>query len=215
VEKTEFCQQVIDLWSRPFDLSLILQQDPFYARITPSEGVRLIKKAEHFGQQQARWYRQHTEELQELMATLQLRRLPEAREGQRFYTFAEFNKQDQISLDWGLLEKAQSFMDSNHLDLTGVPLSELVLMHEVFHAIEYKKNLWTTEKHLQYQIAFMKKSVRVYGLSEIAASCFVQEFFQLTNAPVLLEVCLLYPKNPQLAVQKLAFFLGKEASEIY
>jgi len=198
----EFCRQFLQLWSQATNPHLqLLKQDPLYAKIDPAQAECFIETAVSRGKQEARWYLEHPQELQGIIDSLKINTLPEAQAQQERYTFALYKKVDQIMIDHTFLAQAQQFIEAQQLSrlLPMTTLTEVVLMHEIFHVLEYRKNLWTVQKQLHYHIGFLKKQARLYSLSEIAAASFVQEFYQLENSPMLLASCMIYCKNPLLA----------------
>lgn len=202
VKVEEFCQHFLHLWSQATNPHLqLFKQDPLHAKVDPAQAESFIETAESIGKQEARWYREHPQELQGIIDSLKINELPEAQAQQERYTFAVYKKTDHIMIDRNFLAQAQHFIEAQQLSrlLPATTLTELVFMHEVFHVLEYRKNLWTIQRQLHYQIGFLKKQARLYSLSEIAAASFVQTFYQLENSPTLLASCIIYCKNPELA----------------
>ena len=189
VKVEEFCQQFLHLWSQATNSHLqLFKQDPLHAKVDPAQAESFIETAKSIGKQ-------------EVIDSLKINELPEAQAQQERYTFAVYKKTDHIMIDRNFLAQAQHFIEAQQLSrlLPATTLTELVFMHEVFHVLEYRKNLWTIQRQLHYQIGFLKKQARLYSLSEIAAASFVKTFYQLENSPTLLASCIIYCKNPELA----------------
>ena len=69
----EFCRQFLQLWSQATNPHLqLLKQDPLYAKIDPAQVEYFIETAESIGKNEACWYREHPQELQEIIDSLQI-----------------------------------------------------------------------------------------------------------------------------------------------
>ena len=212
MEVDAFSQAFREIWSKPANVhQKLLEQDILIDKIPISARQSLTRQAEQVGRALAQRFQKHPQELKDLLASLTIASLPNDQDNQPYYTFGAFKMNQVILLNDALLEDAQHFFESNQFSsLIGEnDLRDLVLMHEVFHAAEYKMNLWTIQKHLSFRVAFFNKQTRIYALSEIAASQFVQVYFHLTNTPILLNSCILYPKNAKLAAKMLREFESK------
>ena len=85
--------------------------------------------------------------------------------------------------------------------LPGLQIEPLLMAHELFHGIEYKKRktIYTqTEKIELWRRPFSNKS-KILCLSELAAMAFAQEMLELPFSPYVMDVLLMYSYHEEAA----------------
>ncbi|EOH87977.1 hypothetical protein [Enterococcus pallens] len=111
------------------------------------------------------------------------------------YTLAEIRLPDRITLNRTLIDSGQQLIDQQtglQFLIERASISDVLTAHELFHYLENRDQLYTTEKHVQYKIGPFSKTARIHALSEIAATAFAKAFFGLSFSPLLFNPVLLY-----------------------
>lgn len=111
------------------------------------------------------------------------------------YTLAEIRLPDRITLNRTLIDSGQQLIDQQtglQFLIERASISDVLTAHELFHYLENRDQLYTTEKHVQYKIGPFSKTARIHALSEIAATAFAEAFFGLSFSPLLFNPVLLY-----------------------
>ncbi len=118
--------------------------------------------------------------------------------------FAQYVEPKEITIFMDCVEKAEELMKQEDL-LSLLPdfhLKEVLMAHELFHGIEYrkKKEIYTqTEKIELWRRPFSNKS-RILCLSEMAAMAFAKSITGCNCSPYVLDVLLMYSYNQEAAV---------------
>lgn len=142
--------------------------------------------------------------LDEIAAELGLTvKRPQVPTGGGHVVFARYVEPAEITVFTDCVEKAEELIRENHLEpyFQRCRLEEVLLAHELFHAVEYQKqdSIYTqTEKIELWRKPFSNRS-RILALSEIAAMAFAQELSGLPFPPYVLDVLLMYPYNSEAA----------------
>lgn len=181
----------------------LLNQDPLIQKIALDRQVPLIKQALAAGRALAK-RANITADINEVMQTLQVETLPIPPKNQSYYQLAEFQLPHTIRICRGMLEETEE-MIRQHDSLTfltkQVSLYDIILTHELYHFYEQRDQLWTSQKQLQYRVAFLQKNVRVHALSEIAAMGFVKELYKIDYSPIILNSLIISVFNQELGCE--------------
>lgn len=128
---------------------------------------------------------------------------PETPNGGGHVIFAQYVEPKEITVFTDSVNKAEELLEKEGLTefFGGVRISDILLAHEMFHAIEYqeKKTIYTqTEKVELWKKPFSNKS-RILALSEMGAMAFAKELTGICVTPYVLDVLLMYSYNDQAA----------------
>lgn len=128
---------------------------------------------------------------------------PESPAGGGHVIFAQYTEPDEITIFRDCVDKAESLIEKKQLKncLGTLDIENLLLAHELFHAVEYrkKKEIYTqTEKIELWRRPFSNKS-RILCLSEMAAMAFAKELLGLPYSPYVMDVLLMYSYNEEAA----------------
>lgn len=118
--------------------------------------------------------------------------------------FAQYVEPKEITIFMDCVEKAKELIDKEELSgfLPNFNLQEVLMAHELFHGIEYrkKKEIYTqTEKIELWRRPFSNKS-KILCLSEMAAMAFAKTMTGIKCSPYVLDVLLMYSYNQEAAV---------------
>lgn len=118
--------------------------------------------------------------------------------------FAQYVEPKEITIFMDCVEKAEELIDKEELSgfLPNYDLQEVLMAHELFHGIEYrkKKGIYTqTEKIELWRRPFSNKS-KILCLSEMAAMAFAKTMTGIKCSPYVLDVLLMYSYNQEAAV---------------
>ena len=126
--------------------------------------------------------------------------------------FAQFVEPNEITIFTDCVEKGDKLYEQSNCEvLKAEKLLDILLAHELFHAIEelYASSIYTrTEKIELWKKPFSNQS-SIICLSEIAAMAFAKELLQLPCSPYVLDVLLVYGYD-----KKMAWELYEEICEI-
>ncbi|MGM0215368.1 hypothetical protein [Enterococcus sp. AZ109] len=193
-----FVQTILKLSKLPDESyeGYLLKQDNLYRRIPEEAKAELLRNAVACGKQAAQPLKGKplTGFLQQ--AGIQVVYTKEtSNKTKNAYTLAEIRLPDRITLNETLIESGQKLID-HEVDLqfltAQASIADILSAHELFHYLENRDKLYTTEKHIQYKIGPFSKTARIHALSEIAATAFVKEIYGLTFSPLLFNSVLLY-----------------------
>lgn len=117
--------------------------------------------------------------------------------------FAQYTEPDEIKIYMDCVKKAEELIGQQGLErfFSRREVENLLLAHELFHGIEYKKRdqIYTrTEKIELWRKPFSNKS-RILCLSEMAAMAFAARMVQTSFSPYVLDVFLMYSYNREAA----------------
>lgn len=129
---------------------------------------------------------------------------PDTPAGGGHVLFAQYVEPDEITVFMDCVSKAEHLIDEEQLrqTLAGANVYELLLAHEFFHYIEYKKEkeIYTqTEKIELWRKPFSNRS-KIVCLSEIAAMAFAKRILNLSYCPYIMDVLLVYSYNKEAAI---------------
>lgn len=192
----------------------LLAQDNLYRKIPTEQQERLIKQAIQCGREAAAAFSQPLlvyVEAQQIKVEL----FRESTKANQFnFVLAEFQLPQQVRLNQFFIEQGESLI-KQYPELSffteTASFQEILLAHELFHYIEHQQSLFTMQRQLQYQTGPFKRHARIYALSEIAASAFVQTLLSLSFHPLWLNPLLLYPVDPTFSQKLLAELQGVTA----
>lgn len=130
-------------------------------------------------------------------------KMPKTPAGGGHVIFAQYVEPKEITVFTDCVEKAEKLIKKEHLSslLEGIELTEVLLAHELFHGIEYRKRkeIFTqTEKIQLWKRPFSNRS-RILCLSEMAAMAFAKKMTGIHCSPYILDVLLMYAYNEEAA----------------
>lgn len=128
---------------------------------------------------------------------------PDVPTGGGHVIFAQYIEPAEVVVYRDCVEKAEALIGREELSgcLGNLNIEELLLAHELFHGIEYrkKKSIFTqTEKIELWRRPFSNKS-RILCLSEMAAMGFAREMLGIPYSPYVMDVLLMYSYNEEAA----------------
>lgn len=117
--------------------------------------------------------------------------------------FAQYAEPDEITIFTDAVDKAERLIEEHSLrDLLGAAdIKSLLLAHEIFHAVEYRKkdSIYTKiEKVELWRKPFSNQS-GLACLGEIAAMAFAREMVGAAFSPYLLDVLFMYGYHQEAA----------------
>lgn len=180
-------------------------REPLEGKFTPEQMRMYTEKADACGRQWAdRMAAQYGIRTPRLLAQAMGLKVEEAPTpvGGGLVLFAQFVQPDTVTIFTDCIQKAASIQEESGCPLL-LPdrLREILLGHELFHAVEerYPKEIYTrTEKIQLWRKPFSNLS-SIACLSEIAAMAFAARLLDLTVSPYLLDVLLVYPYDQAAA----------------
>lgn len=194
----KFVKQIIQLSQQPEALfaHYLLAQDNLYRKIPEEQRDALITKAIASGQ--AAVHQLQGQSLADFLAEsgIEVTYVEETSNKTKVsYTLAEIRLPNRITLNRTLIDSGQQLIDHQaglQSLVERASIADILTAHELFHYLENRDQLYTTEKHVQYKIGPFSKTARIHALSEIAATAFAKEFFGLSFSPLLFNPVLLY-----------------------
>lgn len=128
---------------------------------------------------------------------------PDTPTGGGHVLFAQYVEPKEITVFMDCVEKAENLIHKEKLQrlLPGVDLKDILMAHELFHGVEYRKRkqIFTqTEKIELWRRPFSNKS-KILCLSEIAAMAFAKRMTEISCSPYVLDVLLMYCYNEEAA----------------
>lgn len=194
----KFVKQIIQLSQQPEALfaHYLLAQDNLYRKIPEEQRDALITKAIASGQAAAQQLQGQS--LADFLAEsgIEVTYVEETSNKTKVsYTLAEIRLPNRITLNRTLIDSGQQLIDHQaglQSLVERASIADILTAHELFHYLENRDQLYTTEKHVQYKIGPFSKTARIHALSEIAATAFAKEFFGLSFSPLLFNPVLLY-----------------------
>lgn len=135
--------------------------------------------------------------------------------------FAQYTEPDEVTIFMDSVRKAEELMESCDMwelfpDLSSI--EDLLLAHEIFHAVEYRNRdrIFTqTEKIELWKKPFSNRS-QIIALSEMAGMAFARELLGISVSPYLFDVLLMYGYNQEAATalyEEIMGFAGEPAGE--
>lgn len=129
--------------------------------------------------------------------------MPHKPTGGGHVVFARYVEPDEMTVYLDCVEKAEGLIEREGLQdlLSGLDLTDVLLAHELFHGIEYRKRkeIYTqTEKIELWRRPFSNRS-RILCLSEMAAMAFAKELTGIRFSPYVLDVLLMYSYSEEAA----------------
>lgn len=142
---------------------------------------------------------------------------PDTPAGGGHVLFAQYVEPDEITVFMDCVSRAEHLIEEQQLQqmLAGLNIYELLLAHEFFHYIEYKKEkeIYTqTEKIELWRKPFSNRS-KIVCLSEIAAMAFAKRILNLSYSPYIMDVLLVYSYNKEAAIalyEEIMDFCGEQ-----
>lgn len=175
-------------------------------KFSDEEKRAYIAAANSCGREEARFLRmkypeETAEEIAVLLGLKVLKRDTPA--GGGHVIFAQYEEPDKITVYTDASERGSEILKSGQVSdrIRSCPVKEVLTAHELFHAIEYRKQseIYTqTERVELWKKPFSNRS-RIRCLSEIAAMAFAGELLHLEYSPFLMDVLLIYAYNPGAA----------------
>ena len=111
-------------------------------------------------------------------------------------TFAQYVEPDEVTIFMDAVEKAEALAASEGLaDLLGnVKIFDILLAHEIFHAVEFKKEntIYTKTERVELWRKPFSNKPRLVCLGEMAGMAFAEELLKLPFSPYVLDVLLMY-----------------------
>lgn len=128
---------------------------------------------------------------------------PDVPTGGGHVIFAQYIEPAEVVVYRDCIEKANELIQREDLAccLGDLNIEELLLAHELFHGIEYRKRqtIYTqTEKIELWRRPFSNRS-RILCLSEMAAMAFAGEMLGIPYSPYVMDVLLMYSYNNEAA----------------
>lgn len=106
--------------------------------------------------------------------------------------FALYHAPDQISLRRVVIEKADDLLKENQLThlLQGCTSMDIVLAHELFHAVEYQQRDTIFTCTYRENLGLFRRNEFIRPLGEIAAMSFAKELLNLSYNPIVMDCVL-------------------------
>ncbi len=128
---------------------------------------------------------------------------PDTPTGGGHVIFAQYVEPDEVTIFMDAVDKGRQLIADHELAecLENVDVFHLLLAHEIFHAVECKKQdtIFTrTEKVELWKKPFSNRSGLIC-LGEIAGMAFAKELLNMTYSPYLFDVLLMYGYQPEAA----------------
>ncbi len=178
-----------------------LSQDPLYGRISRENRVRIITQAQKTGREMARQIKERwqTADPAVLCRCLgaQLRQMP-GEEACGIYIFAQFEEPDVIYVASDMLARAEEAARLAFPQLSRIPAEQLLLAHEIYHLLEFRMPALDTCTATApvWQWGKVKWNRRIRSASEIGAMAFAQALTGIEYSPQLLDILLIYGRDP-------------------
>ena len=180
--------------------------EPLERKFSEEQKSDYIEKSVHCGAQEARILKDTYPDstVREIVEQMNLTFLtPGTPAGGGHVVFAQYVEPDEITVFRDCVEKAETLINDKQLNqcLGNLDIEELLLAHELFHAIEYRKRkeIYTqTEKTELWRRPFSNKS-KILCLSEMAAMAFAKELLNLKYSPYIMDVLLMYSYDQEAA----------------
>ena len=117
--------------------------------------------------------------------------------------FAQYTEPDEVTIFMDAVERAEALMQAEKLGtlLENTDIRRLLLAHELFHAVEYRKRetIYTkTEKVELWKKPFSNQS-GILCLGEIAGMAFARELLEMSCSPYVFDIVLMYGYNKEAA----------------
>lgn len=187
-------------------------REPLAGRISDSRKWELFQRAAQCGRQEAAWafgvLDEGGREPEGPSAPVRLaRRLgltveaDEAENGGGQVIFAQYEEPSQIRISMDCLRRGEALLETSGLKglLGPASLLEVILAHEIFHALEYRKRSVIYTRTLRERIWKWPVFGRapVWCLGEIAGMEFARALTGMPVSPYILDAVLLYAYSPQ------------------
>lgn len=181
--------------------------EPLERKFSSEQKIEYTRKANACGKEEAEKILQEYpgKRIQEISEALGFTvKTPKTPTGGGHVIFAQYVEPKEITIFMDCVEKAEALMDKEELSgfLPDFDLQEVLMAHELFHGIEYrkKKQIYTqTEKIELWRRPFSNKS-KILCLSELAAMAFAKTMTGIKCSPYVLDVLLMYSYNQEAAV---------------
>ena len=193
MEIYEVVSELKNLSERSYDRYLF-ENDTVSGRIPEEEKATLAEEARRCGQEAAGQlgFSCDSQQFRQLESSVEIRYFEDV--GSEIYpmVFASFKRPNLISLNQVCIERAEQFYQEQSLTpLIGVPdIRRILLMHELFHYIEYSTpGIYTQTKRWTGRGIFGKpQQLPIHALGEIAGSAFVEAMLPLGYSPQIFDV---------------------------
>ena len=126
---------------------------------------------------------------------------PDLPNGGANVTFAQYEEDGTITIFMDTVKKAQPVLNELEDLLGSVDIFKVLLMHEMFHAVEQKKAdiIYTQTKKIELWVKPFSNLSKIGCLSEIAAMSFAGSMLDLPYNPYIFDVILMYLYNQEAA----------------
>ena len=180
-------------------------RDPLEGKFDREQKREYTKKASDCGKEWADRYRtvyrtSSPEEIARKMGVTVL--TPDEPVGGSQVIFAKYVQPDEITVYMDCVRRASGLKEESGCGLLEKEtLFQILLSHELFHAVEYRheKEIYTrTERVELWRKPFSNRSP-IACLSEIAAMAFGKELLGLNGSPYVLDVLLVYAYDKKAA----------------
>lgn len=171
-------------------------KEPLNGKVPANLRQELIGKAIQSGQEQAQICMKQfgQEDVLKVCEHLKLQvEMPDMPSGGGHVIFGQYIEPNQIILYQDCLKKVQSLLDNNDIPITLTQIHDILLMHEVYHHLEYvnQHTLFTRTYRLKlWKFLHYTHTSPLYCLGEIAAMIFAQSYLKLSFSPNILDVLL-------------------------
>lgn len=183
-----------------------LSQDPLYPRLPAKRRRELILQAREAGEEMARRIQGQydTGDLRALCLSLgaTVRQVP-GEEACGVYFLAQFREPDQILLAEGLLREMETTLGRAFSRLPPIPVERLLLAHELYHLLECRNPEWTSCVMTvpYWRLGPWQWNRRLVSASEIGAMAFARALTGISWGPQLLDVLMIYGREPEAAAR--------------
>ncbi|HEY8891911.1 MAG TPA: hypothetical protein VIM70_16855 [Clostridium sp.] len=182
------------------------RRDPICNKLTDSEKIEMIKKANECGRQEAigliykygiMTCHQYAKQLGLTISEI------DEKNADDYILFAKFNSPNNIFININNVKKVNELVSAENMNILidEVDIEEVLIAHEMFHFIEgQNKEMYTSNaKIMLWKLGPIKYTSRLIALGEIAAMAFAKELLNLSYNPNLFDVLLLYPHDEKKA----------------
>lgn len=181
-------------------------RDPLEGKFTRKQKLSYAEKAMACGREEAVLLQQdfHTGDPGRLAEAMKLQvAAPDTPNGGGHVIFAQYVEPDQVTIFMDSVKKAEDVIEKEGLAeyLGVIDVFGLLLAHEIFHAVEYRKEdtIYTkTEKVELWKKPFSNRS-RLVCLGEIAGMKFAASLLGLSYSPYLMDVLFMYGYHQEAA----------------
>lgn len=191
-------ERLVQLTERDFGM-YAWSREPLSGKFDRAQKMHYIAAAGSCGRNEAKQIKDEYQTGEAAIIARQMKlqvQMPAVPAGGGHVIFAQYVEPDEITIFADAVERAERLIKEFSLAdlLGGADVKNLLLAHELFHAVEYRKEdtIYTkTEKVQLWRKPFSNRS-RLVCLGEMAGMAFAKALTGVAFCPYLLDVLLMY-----------------------